>query len=109
MSEKGKGKCKGKCKGKKYDSGKLQWHLLPIKAIEKVVKVLGFGAEKYGEDNWMVVENSRVRYFDAAMRHLTTWYNGERYDKESGYHHLAHAICCIVFLLTLDGGRDEED
>lgn len=38
----------------------------------------------------------------AAMRHLAAWRDGEQLDEESGLPHLAHALCCIVFLRELD-------
>jgi len=33
------------------------------------------------------------------MRHLVAEYKGEDYDIESGFLHLAHAACNILFLL----------
>ena len=66
-----------------------------------------FGAAKYGADNWQHVPNARQRYFDAAMRHLLAWWDGERLDAESGLPHLAHAGCCILFLLWADKDATE--
>lgn len=86
-------------RGMKHDNGKPRWDLLPWRPVTEVVKVLTFGAGKYGADNWQTVPNARNRYFAAAMRHLTAWESGERLDPESGYHHLAHAICCLLFLM----------
>jgi len=88
--------------GLKYDTGKLQWHLLPLKSIKEIVKVLMFGAEKYGVANWQELDNPRDRYWNACVRHLTDWKLGERVDPETGYSHLAHAGCCIVFLLWFE-------
>lgn len=88
--------------GKKADAGKARWDLVPLGALGVVVDVLGFGAAKYGDDNWRKVPDARRRYFAAAMRHLVAWYGGERLDPESGLHHLGHAMCCLLFLLALD-------
>lgn len=88
--------------GKKYDTDKLRWDLLLWKQVNKVVEVLTFGAKKYGENNWKEVENGGNRYFAAAVRHLVAWRQGETVDKESGVHHLAHAICCLLFLMWRD-------
>lgn len=88
--------------GKKYDAGKTEWHLFLWLAAGEVVRVLMFGAKKYGEFNWVKVERARERYFNAAIRHLTAWYRGERNDAESGLHHLAHAACCVLFLLEAE-------
>ncbi len=88
--------------GTKADGGKLQYWLLPNDAVAEVVRVLMFGAKKYSPGNWAKVPEARQRYYDAAMRHLTTWFDGERCDPESGLHHLAHFCCCGLFLLALD-------
>ena len=88
--------------GVKYDQEKLDWSLLPIEPIEEVVKVLMFGAKKYAPDNWKKVPDAERRYYNAAMRHLTSWQKGEKLDSETGLSHLAHALCCITFLLGKD-------
>jgi hypothetical protein len=88
--------------GRKFDGGKLQYGLLPPLALRETVKVLTFGAEKYEPDNWKRVPDSHRRYFDAAQRHLWAYKEGEVNDPESGVNHLAHALCCIMFMLDLD-------
>lgn len=85
--------------GVKADAGKRMWHLLPMDALEPVVRVLEFGARKYSVDNWKRVPDPVDRYYDALQRHLVAWRAGQEVDPESGEHHLAHAGCCIVFLL----------
>ena len=87
--------------GKKYDKGKAPWWLFPFDAAEEIVKVLSFGAydKGYGEGNWKVVKNSEKRYFSAAIRHLKAHQRGELIDPESGLLHLAHAGCCILFMI----------
>lgn len=85
--------------GTKHDSGKSPWHLLPFDAVGDIVKVLEFGSRKYAERNWEKgIAYSRV--FAAAQRHLTSWWQGEDKDPESGLSHLAHASCCTLFLLA---------
>lgn len=88
--------------GKKYDVGKPMYGLLPPKALRATVDVLTFGAQKYEIDNWKYVADSKRRYFDAAQRHLWAWKEGEQDDPESGLHHLAHAMCCLMFLYEHD-------
>jgi len=88
--------------GRKYDGGKLEYGLLPPFALEETVKVLTFGAQKYERDNWQKVPDSKRRYFDALQRHLWAWKKGEQNDQESGIHHLAHAMCCLMFLYEHD-------
>lgn len=88
--------------GRKFDGDKLQYGLLPPQALKATVDVLTFGAQKYEPDNWKNVPDSKRRYFDAAQRHLWAWKEGEQLDPESGKHHIAHALCCLMFLIEHD-------
>ena len=91
--------------GKKYDENKPMWHLLPWEVIEEVVKVLTFGANTYGENDWQAFvsrDKNEMRYFSAAVRHLCQWKKGKIFDDETKYHHLCHAICCLFFIVWKD-------
>jgi hypothetical protein len=88
--------------GRKFDGNKLEYGLLPPYALQETVKVLTFGAQKYERDNWKKVPDSKRRYYDALQRHLWAWKMGENIDPESGLHHLAHAMCCLMFLYEHD-------
>jgi hypothetical protein len=90
--------------GRKNDQGKPRWDLIPLKALGSMVDVLTFGAQKYAPDNWRSVEGWRWRYLRAGLGHIFAWARGEKLDPESGKPHLAHAACCIFFLLELDDG-----
>ncbi len=68
----------------------------------KIRQHYGFENERLirsGAGNWQKLPEARVRYFDAAQRHLIAWYLGESNDPESGLPHLAHCACCILYLL----------
>ena len=95
--------------GRKFDGGKLEYGLLPPHALKEVVKVLTFGAQKYERDNWQKVPDSKRRYFDAMQRHVWSWKQGEQLDPESGIHHLAHAMCCLMFLYEHDVKYSKQD
>jgi hypothetical protein len=88
--------------GVKFDQEKPQWTLVPFKAFDHVVEVLTIGAKKYAPDNWKKVPNARQRYIDAAFRHMSAYAGGEKLDAETGKNHLAHAVCCLLFLLAFD-------
>ena len=88
--------------GVKHDTGKRRFSLLPMGVVGLVVDVLEFGARKYAINNWQQVSDPQTRYYDAAMRHLDAWHQGEGPDPESGLPHLAHALCCIMFLAWFD-------
>lgn len=90
--------------GFKMDAGKPLWGLLPFRAVLEIVKVLTWGhrVKGYPANNWQNVPDLRTRYFEAIMRHLTAWWEGEQNDPESGLSHLAHAGCCVLFLLWFE-------
>lgn len=97
------------CGGKRFNQGKLEWHLLPFDALKGVVQVLMFGKQKYGEHNW---EKGMgwLTVYNSLIRHVIAWRNGEDKDPESGEHHMSHVICNAVFLLwySLNGkGKDD--
>lgn len=85
--------------GRKDDSGKLPMELLPRPALEAIAEVLAFGARKYSRWNWRDgISYSRV--LGALLRHVHAYNDGEDLDPETGLSHMAHAGCCITFLLT---------
>jgi len=88
--------------GQKFDKGKVRYGLLPPLALQEVAEVLTAGANKYSPNNWKKVKDLHVRYVDAAYRHLEATRLGETLDGETGRHHLAHAICCLMFLLETE-------
>lgn len=81
--------------------GNRFWGAIPPLAELAVGRVLSFGAQKYARDNWRSVEDAQTRYMDAALRHLNAVRRGEVLDSESGEPHLAHAACCVLFMLDL--------
>jgi hypothetical protein len=85
--------------GVKYDGGKPMPRLLPPSALLAISRVLTFGAKKYSPDNWKHVVGAKERYLDAMLRHILAYNSGEILDQESGENHLAHAGCCLLFLL----------
>lgn len=82
----------------KFDSKKPPLDLLPFHALTEVAKVLDHGKKKYTAHNWRKGMDWS-RFSSAALRHLFAWNNGEDNDLESDLNHLAHAACCILFLL----------
>ena len=93
--------------GRKFDGDKLEYGLLPPLALQEVVKVLTFGAKKYEPDNWKHVPDAHRRYFNAAQRHMWAYKMGEMNDPETGINHMAHAICCLMFMVDLDEQKPE--
>ena len=94
--------------GIKFDQNKTEYHYLSPIALEKLCQVLTFGAKKYEAHNWRK-GFKWSRLISACFRHLYAWMSGETYDKETGLSHLAHAMCCIMFLLEFEDTHKELD
>lgn len=54
------------------------------------------GARKYGSHNYRSMGVRASVYFDAAMRHLWSWWEGEDVDPDSGQSHLIKAMACLL-------------
>lgn len=87
--------------GQKFDSEKPRMDLIPPTAEHLLAEVLTHGAQKYAPNNWRKVPDAETRYIAAAMRHINAYRSGEHLDEESGLPHLAHAMCCLAFILEL--------
>ncbi|WP_444832631.1 dATP/dGTP diphosphohydrolase domain-containing protein [Aquabacterium sp.] len=95
--------------GMKFDGDKPMLALLPVEALEEIGKVLTFGAKKYAAHNW---RKGFVwsRLLSATLRHTFAFIRGEDKDPETGLSHLAHAACCLLFLLSFTKtGAGEDD
>jgi hypothetical protein len=80
---------------------KIRWDLVPWREMTDVAKVLTDGAMKYEDNNWKSVRPTS-RYIRAAISHIMKWVTGSKADEDSGLHPLAHAICCLLFLMWFD-------
>lgn len=93
----------------KDDAGKARIDLIPPEFVFQTAHVLAIGAKKYGDNNWARGANWS-RYYAAMQRHLWAWWSGEEGDPETGHSHLAHAACCLAFLVayeTRNIGKDD--
>ena len=105
--------------GAKFDAGKVRIELVPPELLFSVATILTFGANKYADRNWEKGMNWG-RVFGALMRHMWCWWGGKGpttksflfgdLDEETGLSHLAHAGCCIAFLIAYEErgvGKDD--
>lgn len=76
--------------------------VLPAPAMYVAALALLDGACKYRRHNWRIAGVRSSVYYDAAMRHLTRWWEGETVDPDSGIPHLGHAMACLIILLDAD-------
>lgn len=89
---------------------KLRYDLIPIDAIEEVVRVFMFGAEKYEAWDWYKNPLPWSTYHNASYRHGISMWRHEDIDVESGLHTLAHKIASDIILLTYQlKGIGEDD
>jgi len=56
------------------------------------------GARKYGRHNYRIAGVRASVYYDACLRHLMAWYEGEDIDPDSGLPHLAKAMACLCVI-----------
>jgi len=89
----------GECRKSAESATKPRLELVPYECVEEIAEVLTFGAAKYEANNW--ARGARWgRYFAALLRHAFAWWRGEDRDPETGFSHLAHAGCCLFFLMA---------
>ena len=91
----------------RYNTGKPDYSLIPIAAMQEAAKVLEYGASKYERDNWRRPTHWSVS-FACLQRHLAAWQSGEDNDPESGRNHLGHAMCNILQMLDMLENHPEE-
>lgn len=56
------------------------------------------GALKYGRHNYREAGVRASVYYDAAMRHLMAWWEGEDIDPDSGMSHITKLLTCMTVL-----------
>lgn len=71
---------------------------VPLPVIMEVGVAMLEGARKYGRHNYRDASVRASVYFDAAMRHLFQWYEGEDEDPDSSLNHITKAISSLVVL-----------
>jgi len=102
--------------GMKHDQDKLRYDLIGEHAQRELVAVLTYGAIKYEAGNWRTVSDAQERYYGALLRHLSAYRiqqqssldGADSVDEESGLSHLAHALCCLHFLLQIESFQNKD-
>lgn len=78
--------------------------VMPPVAILYASQAFRLGGRKFGSFNWQefgkAVEG--VTYYEAALRHMMSWFCGEWIDPESGAPHLGHANACCSIVLDVE-------
>lgn len=78
------------------------------RALQTVVDVGTYGANKYTRTGWATVPEGSQRYTDAMLRHLLAMdVDPDGLDKETGLPHLAHVAWNALAVLELQARRKE--
>lgn len=71
---------------------------IPANVLMELGVAMMEGALKYGRHNYRTIPVEASVYYDATMRHLMTWWEGEDIDLASGVSHITKAIASLVVL-----------
>jgi len=77
---------------------KVSYSMIPAPVLAEAALALTEGAFKYGKHNYRGVGVRGSVYYDASLRHLTAWWEGEDIDPESGLSHVTKAIAGLMVL-----------
>lgn len=73
-------------------------HTVPPYVLLEIAMGMFEGAWKYQSYNYRKIGIRYSRYYDAAIRHLMAWWEGEDIDTASGLSHISKALSCLVVL-----------
>ncbi len=72
--------------------------VIPVPVLMELGLALQEGALKYGAYNWRTTKIVSSAYYNAALRHLFAWHEGEDTDQDSGLSHITKAIAGLTVL-----------
>ena len=78
-----------------------RFDLIDAPTLFKVARVLATGAEKYGENNWKMIDAES--HINHAISHLYAFLAGDQSDE-----HLTNAICRVIFASGVVGILQED-
>jgi hypothetical protein len=72
--------------------------VIPCPVLYEIGAGMLEGACKYRRHNYRIAGVRMSVYYDATMRHLMAWWEGEDVDPDSGMNHIAKAITSLIVL-----------
>jgi hypothetical protein len=78
---------------------KVPFNAIPVTALIPMGQAMADGLKKYGITNWRDSPVSASVYYNAILRHLFAWQDGEDVAPDSEVHHLGHVMACCAILL----------
>ncbi len=89
---------------------KVPFHAIPSKPLIEIGLAMLEGGRKYGTHNYRAIGVRMSTYYDACLRHVISWWEGEDIDKDSGMHHVIKAISTLIVLRdSMHMGNCEDD
>lgn len=77
---------------------KVPMSVVPCGVLAEIGVGMYEGTGKYGRHNYRAMGVQASVYYDATMRHIMSWWEGEDIDPDSGLSHVTKAICSLVVL-----------
>ncbi len=77
---------------------KVPFSTIPAPVLAEVGLALLEGAIKYRRHNYRVAGVRASVYYDACLRHLMAWWEGEDIDPDSGLSHVTKAIAGLMVI-----------
>lgn len=75
---------------------KVPLHNIPCGVLMELGLAMMEGGRKYGSHNYRDMGVRASTYYDACMRHLMSWWEGEDIDPDSGLSHIIKAMTCLL-------------
>lgn len=77
---------------------KVPFSTVSVPVMAEIGAAMLEGALKYGRHNYRAVGVRASVYYDALLRHIGAWWEGEDIDPESGLNHVVKALATLVVL-----------
>lgn len=77
---------------------KVPFSTVPFPVVAEIGLAMLEGARKYGRHNYREAGVRASVYFDAAIRHLSAWWEGQDIDPDSGLPHIVKAMATLAVL-----------
>lgn len=77
---------------------KVPFSTVPTQVVGELGLAMMEGALKYGRHNFRVAGVRASVYYDAALRHLAAFWEGQDIDPDSGLPHVVKAMACMAVL-----------
>lgn len=77
---------------------KVPFHCVPCGPLLEMGLAMMEGGRKYGTHNYRAIGVRMSTYYNAVMRHMMAWWEGENIDPDSGVHHIVKAMTSLLVL-----------